>query len=258
MFGLIIPVFNFATGLPRTFAALEAWRAQHPETPIRVCFVNDGSKDMSQAELARFTTQHAAWAEYINFPQNRGKGACIKAGFLALAERCPKILFTDCDLYYGLELILPALAELEHADIVILDRSLFGSYGKRSGYRNLASRLFNKFVCLLTGVSFFDTQAGFKAFRTELCLPIFKHLRIERFAFDVELLAYATRYLLRIHSLPVILQETRKREMQKSTINLATSFEVIFDILRIGRVVANNQDFDEELKAKLAARTHKV
>jgi hypothetical protein len=155
-------------------------------------------------------------------------------------------------------LIPPALKELGSADIVILDRKLFGSYGKRAAYRTLASRLFNKFICLVTGVSFFDTQAGFKAFRTDICLPIFKHLKIERFAFDVELLAHATKYLLRIHSLPVVLVSAHHQVKQTSTISLATTFEVIFDIFRIGRMTWSVPAFDQELKEKLRERTFPV
>jgi glycosyltransferase involved in cell wall biosynthesis len=258
MLGLIIPVYNFQHGLAHTFARLKTWRQDNPQVPFRLCFVNDGSTDASLATLQSFALAQASWVEVLDMPLNQGKGACIKQGFIALAKHCDKIIFTDCDLYYGLDLIAPAIRELDHSDIVILDRSLFHSYGARSPYRNLASRLFNKFICVLTGVSFFDTQAGFKAFRVDVCLPIFMHLQIKRFAFDVELLAYATRYLLRIHALPVLLTEAKQQEMQKSTIKLTTTFEVVADIFRISRLLARSFPADAEIKEKLQSRIHRV
>ena len=258
MLGLIIPVYNFQHGLEHTFTRLVDWRQKHPNYAYKLCLVDDGSNDGSAELLDSFAKANPDWVTILTMSQNQGKGACIKKGFLLLARHCQKIIFTDCDLYYGLDLIPAATDELDRSDIVILDRSLFYSYGTRSPYRNLASRLFNKFICLLTGVSFFDTQAGFKAFRTDVCEPIFKHLQIQRFAFDVELLAHATRYLLRIHALPVVLSEERRAEQQKSTISLSTTFEVAADIVRISRILARPFPGDRELKEKLRSRIHQV
>jgi hypothetical protein len=54
-----------------------------------------------------------------------------------------------------------------------------------------------------TGLPFWDTQCGFKAFRLEACRPILEAARIEGFAFDVELLYLAHRAGLRIREVPV-------------------------------------------------------
>ena len=69
--------------------------------------------------------------------------------------------------------------------------------------REQAGRIFNLLVRLATGLPFWDTQCGFKAFRLEACRPILEAARIEGFAFDVELLYLAGRAGLRIREVPV-------------------------------------------------------
>jgi hypothetical protein len=58
-------------------------------------------------------------------------------------------------------------------------------------------------VRVATGLPFWDTQCGFKAFRLDVCRPILEAARIDGFAFDVELLFLAHRAGLRIREIPV-------------------------------------------------------
>ena len=65
-------------------------------------------------------------------------------------------------------------------------------------WRELMGRIFNRLVRALTGLPFSDTQCGFKVMRREAVMPLFRAARIERFAYDVEIL-----YLARKAGLPV-------------------------------------------------------
>jgi hypothetical protein len=69
--------------------------------------------------------------------------------------------------------------------------------------REQAGRIFNLLVRLATGLPFWDTQCGFKAFRLDACRPILEAARIDGFAFDVELLYLAQRAGLRLCEVPV-------------------------------------------------------
>ena len=55
----------------------------------------------------------------------------------------------------------------------------------------------------MTGLPFWDTQCGFKAFRLGVCRPVLQRARIDGFAFDVELLVLARRAGLRLREIPV-------------------------------------------------------
>jgi hypothetical protein len=58
-------------------------------------------------------------------------------------------------------------------------------------------------VRLLTGLSFQDTQCGFKAFRREKARVIFEQQRTEGFGFDPEILFLAQQQGLSIAEVPV-------------------------------------------------------
>jgi dolichyl-phosphate beta-glucosyltransferase len=82
-----------------------------------------------------------------------------------------------------------------------IDRSLIGQH--QPWRREQAGRVFNLVVRVATGLPFWDTQCGFKAFHLNVCRPIIEAARIDSFAFDVELLYLAQRAGLRIREIPV-------------------------------------------------------
>ena len=82
-----------------------------------------------------------------------------------------------------------------------LNRRLIGQH--QPWRREQGGRIFNLFVRVATGLPFWDTQCGFKAFRLDVCRPILEAARIDGFAFDVELIYLAQRAGLRIREVPV-------------------------------------------------------
>jgi dolichyl-phosphate beta-glucosyltransferase len=64
--------------------------------------------------------------------------------------------------------------------------------------RHLLSRLFNLLVMGWLGLKVRDCQAGLKGFRREAADLIFPRLRLDGFAFDVEVLYIAKRFNLEI------------------------------------------------------------
>jgi hypothetical protein len=101
----------------------------------------------------------------------------------------------------AIPLLLDRLATTEAA---IGSRSLPDSMVEsRYMIRLLMGRLFNRLVTAGTDLDFLDTQCGFKAFHTEAARLLFHLVPIDRFAFDVEVLACAHRLGLAIAEVPV-------------------------------------------------------
>src|SRR6266478_4494591 len=69
--------------------------------------------------------------------------------------------------------------------------------------REKRGRVFNLLVRVATGLPFWDTQCGFKAFQLDVCRPILEAAHVNGFAFDVELLFLANRAGLRVREIPV-------------------------------------------------------
>src|ERR1700738_1662304 len=203
-FSVVIPCFNEAARVGQTVrATLDYLNNVSPESELIV--VNDGSTD-STSTIARgalgATKIEASLLE--NFP-NRGKGAAVRRGLLA-AQR-PIGLFFDADLSTPLSEIPKVIEPIANGDIDLafgsraLDRSLIGQH--QPWRREQAGRVLNLLVRIATGLPFWDTQCGFKAFRLDVCRPVLEAARLDGFAFDVELLYLAQHAGLRIREIPV-------------------------------------------------------
>ena len=92
---------------------------------------------------------------------------------------------------------------LEHGDIVIASKKHKDSRVKVPVSRRILSEVFNRCVRVLTGVPLKDTQSGLKAMRKSAFIDIFPRLAVKRYAFDVELLAVANLYGLKVVEMPV-------------------------------------------------------
>jgi dolichyl-phosphate beta-glucosyltransferase len=203
-FSIVIPCFNEAVRIGKTLrATLDYLADAAPESELIV--VNDGSTDAT-ASIAREVLENTKISTRLleNFP-NRGKGAAVRSGLLAAQK--PIGLFSDADLSTPLEetpKLIEPIAD-DQIDIAFgsraLDRSLIGIH--QPWRREQAGRVFNLLVRVATGLPFWDTQCGFKAFRLTVCRPILEAASVQGFAFDVELLFLAHRAGLRIREIPV-------------------------------------------------------
>jgi dolichyl-phosphate beta-glucosyltransferase len=203
-FSVVIPCFNEAGRIGQTVrATMDYLLRVSPESELIV--VNDGSTDASSA-IAREALSKAAIQMQLleNFP-NRGKGAAVRRGLLAAQK--PIGLFFDADLSTPLDEIPKVIEPIARGEVDVafgsraLDRRLIGQH--QPWRREQAGRVFNMIVRAATGLPFWDTQCGFKAFRLDVCRPILEKSRLIGFAFDVELLYLAHRAGLRLREIPV-------------------------------------------------------
>jgi glycosyltransferase involved in cell wall biosynthesis len=203
-FSVAIPAFNEAARIGETLRlTLRYLEEVAPDSEL--ILVNDGSTDDTSA-IARevLATARVQTQLLENFP-NRGKGAAVRRGLLAAQK--PIGLFFDADLSTPLEETPKVIEPIANDEVDIafgsraLDRRLIGN--RQPWRREQAGRVFKLIVRAATGLPFWDTQCGFKAFRLEVCRPILESAQIDGFAFDVELLYRAHRSGLRLREIPV-------------------------------------------------------
>ncbi len=203
-FSVVIPCFNEAARIRATIGATLGYlEKSSPQSELLI--VNDGSTDETSAIAGETLAQAPIEAHLLeNFP-NRGKGVAVRKGLLAARRSIG--LFFDADLSTPLEEIPKVIEPIANDDVDLafgsraLDRRLIGQH--QPWLREQGGRVFNLLVRLTSGLPFWDTQCGFKAFRLDLCRPILQRARIDGFAFDVELLVLAQRAGLRLREIPV-------------------------------------------------------
>jgi glycosyltransferase involved in cell wall biosynthesis len=192
---IVIPAYNEARRLPATLAGWHAFlQAQSIESELLV--VDDGSADAT-AEVAA----HAG-ATVIRLMPNQGKGGAVKAGVLAAQGQL--IAYADADMNVAPAHLTDALTLITRgADLVTGQRDL-AEYARAEGVlRLLAGGLVQLTRRALVITAIRDTQCGFKVFRRELALAVFRQTRITSFAFDIEVLFLASKLGARIVALPV-------------------------------------------------------
>ena len=202
---VVIPAYNEAARLGKTLrAVVDYLRQNFPDGELIV--VDDGSSD-DTAELARTVFQDSGGlrTSVISYKSNLGKGRAVRLGLLA--ARGDVALFSDADLSTPIaeapKLVEPIVNG--QYDVTFgsraLDRKLIGVH--QSWRREQGGRVFNLVVRVATGMPFWDTQCGFKAFRMSVCRPLIEAATVDRFGFDVELLFLAFRAGLNLKEIPV-------------------------------------------------------
>jgi dolichyl-phosphate beta-glucosyltransferase len=202
---IVIPAYNEANRLGSSLRTIVDYlRENWPEGELIV--VDDGSSD-NTAALARQTFEDSGnvRTSVISYKSNLGKGRAVRLGLLA--ARSDVVLFSDADLSTPItetpKVVDPIFAG--ECDVTFgsraLDRSLIGVH--QPWRREQGGRVFNLAVRLATGLPFWDTQCGFKAFRMSVCRPLVEAATVDRFGFDVELIYLAHRAGLRLREVPV-------------------------------------------------------
>lgn len=142
------------------------------------------------------------------------------------------ILISDADLSTPMEEIEKLLPWLENGhDIVVGSRGLRGSelLKKQPWHRQSMGKIFNFFVRSLVFGGIRDTQCGFKLFKSAAANKLFALARINRFAFDVEILFLAGKMGYRIKEVPVKWINSPQSKVRI----IKDSSGMLFDLLKI-------------------------
>lgn len=202
---IVIPAFNEAARLGASLRTVIDY-LNKDAAGSELIVVDDGSTDDTAAVAERnLADASSVNARLIRLKPNRGKGYAVRQGLLSAQANI--VLFSDADLSSPItetpKLIEPI--KTGEGDLTFgsraLDRSLIGVH--QPWRREQGGRVFNLIVRLATGLPFWDTQCGFKAFRMSVCRPLIEAARIDRFGFDVELLYLAHLAQLRLREVPV-------------------------------------------------------
>jgi putative flippase GtrA len=226
---VVVPAFREAERIGSTVAEIRSQLAELDRAgELEIVVVDDGSSDgTAEAAVAGGADQ------VVVQPQNRGKGAAVRAGVMASTGRT--VAFTDADLAYAPHQLMRFLDAIESGfDVAIGNRhheqtdTLTGT----SALRSFGSRGVNMATTLLLLGNYRDTQCGCKAFRSDAARAVVEVGTVDGFAFDIEILHLVERYGLTMTELPVEVVNS-----ETSTVRaLRDGIGVVVDIVKIRRI----------------------
>ena len=184
---VLVPVYNeganLGTSLDLLISNLEPYFQN-----FEVLVISDGSTDGTNTQLRRY--DHSKVRPII-LKKNQGKGYAIRKGF-AEADG-DYILFIDG----GMELhprdirIFLGLLVLYEADIVMGSKRHPQSQVYYPAIRKFLSFVYQMLIKVFFDLNVTDTQVGLKIFRRAVVDAIKGEMSIDRYGFDLELLALA-------------------------------------------------------------------
>jgi dolichyl-phosphate beta-glucosyltransferase len=203
MISVVIPAYNEEKRIGNSLSEALAFLSDSG-MDYEVVVVDDGSSDGTSRIVERIA-RVSPKVRLVRYEENRGKGHALRTG--VLVTKGDFVLVMDADLSTPLEelgKLIPYLAEGEF-NVAIGSRALALSdiIRKQPWWRRGMGKMFNRIVKVLVVGDFSDTQCGFKLFRGGVARDLFGEAKIDRFAYDVEILALAKKKGYGVKEVPI-------------------------------------------------------
>jgi len=209
-------------------AAIGDYLSRQPYA-YEIIAVNDGSKD-GTGRVTEALIGKVAKLKLIDNHINHGKGYVVRQGMLAAKGQIR--LFTDSDNSTPIEEVEKLLPYFKEGyDVVIGSRDAKGAI--LDPPQPMIRRFLGEGWGLLTNImvgtwAIEDTQCGFKAMTAKAVQNIMPRCKIDRFAFDPEILVLARRSKMKIKEIGILWKNDTR-----STVKFSSMVKMFQDLLRI-------------------------
>ena len=214
---IIIPMYNEQESLDSLFLELSDLFGQEAKTEI--IFINDGSSDNTLNILESKIKNYPSWS-IINLYRNYGKSVALQAGF---DNSKGEIIATmDADLQDNPKEIHRLIKELDNGYDVV---SGWKKNRKDPLEKKIASKIFNFFVRVFSGLKIHDSNCGIKVFKREVTEMLTLYGGRHRY---IPLLAHQKKFLI-----SEVIVDHREREFGISKYGVKRYSDGFFDFLTI-------------------------
>lgn len=224
---LVIPVYNEQKRISRGLnTALEYLMKQ----PLRweLIIVDDGSEDETH-RIVQERIRGMQGTKVVQHKRNLGKGAAIRSGMLVAKGKY--VVFSDIDFSTPITELPKLLKTLKKNEVAIGVRRHPQSKVKKHQplIRESLGQVFTKLTNWLVTPGIYDVTCGFKGFRSSAARKIFSHTKIDRWAFDAEVLYLARQFGFKIAQVPVVWSDN-----SNTKVNMARDgWQAFWDLLKL-------------------------
>jgi len=225
---VVIPAYNEESRIGDSLTKIYGYLKKR-DHDFEIIVIDDGSKDKTLNLLSEYS-QNMPNLIVLKNESNQGKGFSVKKG--VLKSKGDIILFTDADLSTPIGELDKLISWLGRGyQISIGSRDLPESQVKRHQvwYRELMGKTFNRIIRLILNLDYYDTQCGFKCFKRDAAVEVFKSLKICGFSFDVEILFIAEKKGIKVKEVPVLWYNSPESKVKI----VRDSLKMLRDILKL-------------------------
>lgn len=230
---IVIPAYKEAKTITKTIDRLKKFLDSRQSTYGKTeVIIAVGSSPDDTLSIARNATRNDDNFKIVDAGLPSDKGHNVKVGMSHATGL--KQVYMDADLATPLHHLDETMKYLDTYDVVNGQRNLSEIHSEQ-GHRKLISKLGNTLVRVLLLPGFKDTQCGFKGFRSSLAGTLFKRQSIDRWGFDMEILAIARHQGARIKQLPIKdWQDMEGGEINESKLKaFKAAFMTLADLIKI-------------------------
>ncbi len=225
---VIIPAYNEEKHIKNTIQSIYGYLSDR-KIDHEIIVVTDGSTDKTN-DIVLSMLPVVQNLELLSYQSNKGKGFAVRQGMLKAIGQYR--LFTDADNATSIDHIEKMMPFFnEGYGVVIGSIAAKGSVvasGSEPIWRRLFGIMGNLFIQIMAVPGISDTQRGFKMVTGEVANKIFTKMTIDRWGFDIEMLALARKLGYKIKEVPVFWKND-----SNSHVKLSAYFQVLLETVKI-------------------------
>ncbi len=228
---VVIPAYNEEDRLLPTLEKSIAYLAGQ-EYLSEILVVSDGSRDATARVIDKFSPPSNVILRSSEYHPNRGKGYAVRYGMLRCGGQIR--MFMDADYAVPMESVELAWPLFRQGcQVVIASRGLKGARitARQNFWRQLSAKIYTVIQNIYLGISYPDTQCGFKLYRKEAARWLFSNQRLDSVIFDAELLWLARKAGMRVGQFPVQWTHVENSRIQYD--NISKSIFIFKELFRI-------------------------
>lgn len=220
---LIVPAYNEEKIIKKSLESIVNFLLKKNYS-WEVILVDDGSRDKTVSIAKTFKE-----VKILSLRENMGKGAALRAG--VMASKGKYIVFTDADLSVPISFLDALISQAKGNEVVVGSRRVKGATIKthQPALREFLGRVFTKLTQVLIGSQIADFTCGFKAFQANAGKKLFSLSRINRWAYDSEIIFLAQKLNYKIAEVPVIWENRFDTRVQMGK----AAIESLMDVIKI-------------------------